>query len=165
LSSSQPLSGGHHPDTPHSALEREPMDHDIYQSNGPWGKFTHRQEKKHRPEDDLRLCTPGQTSAQIIERFLSPGRDKILLDELVPRRWQVLRDFLNEVVPAAPRRIGPYLHDIERYSMDDNVALVDDRQKHAGCFKIVGKPCSDCVIFSRSVRIPELCVRLQEKVR
>jgi len=140
------------------------MEHDTFQSYTPWGKFTHRQEKKHLPEDDLRLCTPTQTSAQIIERFLSPARDKILLDEPVPRRRQLLRDFLNEIVPAAPRGTGPYLQDIERYSIDDNVALVDDRQKHAGCLKIVGKPCSDCVIFSRSVRIPELCVRLQEKV-
>jgi hypothetical protein len=140
------------------------MERVSYQPHSPWKKFTYRQEAKHHPEDDLRLCTPDQTSAQIIERFLSPERDKIHLDELVPRRRQVLRDFLNEVVPAVQRGIGPYLQDVERYSNDDNIALVDDRQNHEGCDKVIGKPCSDCLIFSRLICIPELCVRLQEKV-
>jgi hypothetical protein len=140
------------------------MEHVPYQPDSPWKKFTHRQEAKHRPEDDRRLCTPSLTSAEVIERFLSFERDKIHLDELVPRRRQILRDFLNEVILGAPRGTGPYLHDVERYSSDDNIALVDDRQNHEGCGRLSRKICDDCMIFSRSVGIPELCLRLQEMV-
>jgi len=141
------------------------MEHAIYQPHSPWKKFTDRRELTHLPEDDVRLCTPGQTSAQIIERFLVYEELKIHIDELVPRRRQVLRDFLNEVTPIFPRGIGPYLQDIERYSKDDHIALVDDRQNHEGCVnKNPIKRCDDCIIYSRSVSIPELCVRLQEKV-
>ncbi|KAH6838454.1 hypothetical protein BKA58DRAFT_395667, partial [Alternaria rosae] len=141
------------------------MEHIVHHPHSRWQKFTYRQEKRHRPEDDLRLCNPGQTSSQVIERFLSPERDKIHLDQVVPRQRQILRDFLREVIPAASRRIYPYLQDVERYSSDDSIALLDDRQNHEGCEKISGKPCNDCVIFSRSVCIPELCARLQEKRR
>ena len=140
------------------------MEHIVLHPHSRWQKFTYRQEKRHRPEDDLRLCNPGQTSSQIIERFLSPERDKIHLDEVVPRQRQALRDFLREVIPAASRGTYPYLQDVERYSNDDDIALLDDRQNHEGCEKTSGKPCNDCIIFSRSVRILDLCTRLQEKV-
>ena len=104
------------------------MEHVTYQPDSPWKKFTHRQEAKHRPEDDLRLCTLDQTSAQVIERFLSPERDKIHLDELIPRRRQVLRDFLNGVHPEGILGMGSCLQDVKDRSNDDNIiALVDDR--------------------------------------
>lgn len=156
---------GHDPSTPNASPERQRMEHVTYQPDSPWKKFTHRQEAKHRPEDDLRLCTLDQTSAQVIERFLSPERDKIHLDELIPRRRQVLRDFLNGVHPEGILGMGSCLQDVKDRSNDDNIiALVDDRQNHERCDKIIGKPCNDCRIFSRSVGIPELCERMQEKV-
>ncbi|CAN9186208.1 unnamed protein product [Alternaria alternata] len=136
-----------HPNTSTACLKsvltkhKETLEVAKFTNVAPWKKFTHRQEAKHRPEDDLRLCTLDQTSAQVIERFLSPERDKIHLDELIPRRRQVLRDFLNGVHPEGILGMGSCLQDVKDRSNDDNIiALVDDRQNHERCDKIIGKP-------------------------
>jgi hypothetical protein len=135
----------------------------VSQPQTPWTKFTQREEAKHGPEDDRRLCDLTQSTAQVIEKFLAADRNTIHMDDQVPRRRQVLRDFLNEVVPDTATAVRPYSEDVERHSNDTTIALVDDRQNHIGCGKIILKPCNECRIFSKSVRIPELCLRLQRK--
>ncbi|CAO2650561.1 Nn.00g018530.m01.CDS01 [Neocucurbitaria sp. VM-36] len=138
--------------------------HEPIRPHNPWEVFTHRNETKHRAEDNSRLCTNAQTTtSQVIERFVNFDRHR--LDEQVPRRHQMLRDFLHEVVPPSVGTVGSYFDDIERHSTNANIALIDDRRQHERCAKSIGNPCNGCRIFSRVVRIPGMCQRLREERR
>lgn len=133
--------------------------------HSPWEKYTQRYEAKHSPEDDVRLCTTAQTTtAQIIEEFLT--HDQHQLEKQVPRRRQILRDFLDEALAPSAGVASPYLKDIEQRSTSADIALIDDRQNHEGCGRFKReKHCDDCIIFSETISIPDLCRRLKEKRR
>ena len=137
--------------------------HELSRPHNPWQEFTLRNEAKHRAEDVSRLCTSTQaTTTEIIEQFLNHDRQR--LDEQVPRRRQVLKDFLHEVVPPSLGAARYYFDDIERHSTDVDIALIDDRQKHEDCAKKIRKPCNECRVFSKTLKIPALCQRLKEEV-
>jgi hypothetical protein len=130
----------------------------------PWEKFAQRKAKKHDAEDKQRLCVPTLTTAEVIENFLTPRLKKVQLDEQVPRRMQMLRDFLTEAIPRSPGTVGPYWDDVERHRHHSSIALIDDRKNHQICFTTIGQPCTDCCVVTKVVDIPDLCSRLQEKV-
>lgn len=137
--------------------------HEQGRPHDPWEKFTQRNEIKHVAEDASRLCQPHMTSSDIIENFFLHERRE--LDDSIPRRRQILRDFLKEVI--LPCSLGPqprYESDIARRSSVDHLALLDDRQKHQNCPKAIYQPCNVCKIFSEKLGIPELCDRLKQDV-
>lgn len=132
----------------------------------PWEKFRTRNEAKHRAEDHSRLCPVQVTSLDVIHTFFSHENRR--LDEPIPRRRQLLRDFLKEAVVSTPTGPHPlYENDVTQGSTDTSIALLDDRQNHAGCAKLIFQPCNTChgQIFSRNLTISALCDRLKLEVR
>jgi hypothetical protein len=142
------------------------MDHDTHRSryepfrlHNPWEAFINRHEGKHGAS---RLCSPTQTTSEVIDKFLA--HERTLLDEPVPRRWEVLREFLHEITRQSTNTTCPYTEDIERHSRIHDIALVDDRRRHEECKTVAGYPCNDCQKFSESMKITELCKRMQKEV-
>lgn len=137
---------------------------DLCQSYNPWQRFTQRDVAKHNAEDGVCFCPPHTpiSAAEVINRFLGHGFNT--LDEAVPRKRQLLRDFLEEAITIprnAPRIVE---QDISATSRSIDVALLDDRQNHERCAKRVSQVCNDCNIFSKNLSILELYKRLQEDV-
>jgi hypothetical protein len=133
--------------------------------HNPWEKFSQRLVERHLAEDESRLCPPQVpiSTSEVVARFLSHGYTR--LDEAIPRKRQLLRNFLEETI--TPQQMGmpnSVEHDIRDGSVSGDIALLDDRQKHERCAKSIGQLCSVCRIFSRKLSIPELYQRLQEKV-
>lgn len=142
------------------AYELHRSTHDLNRLHNPWEKFKNRKQPLHVAEDSR--PSEQTTTTDIIEAFLT--RDKLRLDKQVPRRRQILRDFLDEVVQLPRSAVNPHFDDIARHSKDVDVAFIDDRQNHERCAKNIGIPCNDCHIFSQVLKIPELCQRLRKKV-
>lgn len=138
--------------------------HGTQRQPNPWGKFTQRKEAKHRGEDTPRLCNSSQPStSQVVETFLT--HDRTPLDEQIPGRRQVLRDFLHEAVTQPHATTNSFFIDVERCSGIADIALIDDRQKHERCTKAAfGEPCNGCRIYSKKLSLPDLCQRLQGEV-
>lgn len=135
---------------------------EFHRPYNPWEKFTRRDEAKHTAEDIL-LCRPGTpiTTAEVIHSFLTHGYNQ--LDQAVPRKRQLLRDFLEEVINS--RRVHSTVdQDIFTTSRNNDVALLDDRLKHERCARSIGQACNHCTVFSKNLTIPDLYKRLQEKV-
>ena len=131
----------------------------------PWDKFKVRNDRYHLAEDTARLfptTDPCPTSSEVIDRFLKQNSHR--LDRLIPRRWQILKDFLDEVVRGSPSGTSPYTDNIRSYRTNIDIVLLDDRRKHGGCGKSVIGSCSECHIWSRELKIPDLCERLLEEV-
>lgn len=149
-----------------TVMEQEPYNSKFEASRpyNPWKKFTQRKEAKHRAEDQSRLCPAQATSAQVIRTFFL--HESRRLDDLVPRQLQILQDFLKEVVLTTPEdQHPPYETDITRRSANtDTIALLDDRQNHPGCARLISKPCDECRIFSQELDISALCERLKQNV-
>ncbi|KAF1956057.1 hypothetical protein CC80DRAFT_67834 [Byssothecium circinans] len=138
---------------------------ETYRPHNPWEKFTQRTVANHHAEDS-RLCPPQLpiSTTEVIQRFLSHGY--IRLDQAIPRKRQLLRDYLEETINV--RQIGGASvveHDIVAKSKSADVALLDDRQKHDRCAKLIGQVCNSCQILSTNLTIPELYRRLQQEVR
>jgi hypothetical protein len=142
--------------------ERAGINHESSRLHNPWETFTRRDENKHRLEDTSRLCSPQTKSQDVIEKCFAFENRR--LDEFVPRRTQILRDFLGKLPHGLVPSDLPYGTDIERRSNNDHIVLVDDRQKHPECEKLIRKACSTCRIFSRKLTIPELRDHLVEDV-
>ncbi|KAF2120986.1 hypothetical protein BDV96DRAFT_595374 [Lophiotrema nucula] len=135
--------------------------HELNQLRHPFETFQKREESKHLAEDKARLFTSQQVStAEIIAEFLDFRKDS--LDEGVPRRFQTLRDYLSEA-SAQARPPGRFVEDdIKDTCKDNEIALLDERQQHLRCPKESGNNCSQCMVFSESVKIPQLYERLKE---
>ena len=137
--------------------------HELGRPHDPWEKFVQRNDARHRAEDDFRLCPQDATSLDVINHFFSNESRKI--DDPIPRRRQLLREFLQEVL--LPCHMGPqprYELDIQRRSSPNHIVLLDDRQRHQGCSKVILQPCTICQIFSRNLTVSELCDRLKQEV-
>jgi hypothetical protein len=150
---------------------------DLGRFHNPWEKFEHRDEKGQRAESDLvfRLGYPllqvntlfTRSTAEVVESFLSFGSNS--LDDPVPRKRQLLRDFLQASHPPMPtlsssRSPAAYLDEIRLLSAVGDIALVDDRNYHPDCARKIGRSCSGCYIYSEKLSIPDLCTRLQGEV-
>lgn len=109
-------------------------------------------------------CGPTHiATSHIIKRFLT--FDRTVLDEQVPRRWHILNEFLDEIVPPTAGTTDLNLDNVKKLSADIDIALVDDRQDHDKCRKTAfGDPCGDCRIFSANLSIPDLFLRLHERI-
>tara|TARA_R110002003_G_scaffold1577_2_gene23219 strand:- start:1285 stop:1731 length:447 start_codon:yes stop_codon:yes gene_type:complete len=138
--------------------------YDLNRPHNPWEHFTRRHEDKHYVEDASRLCPSlNVLTPNVVEAFLAHKRK--LIENPIPRQRQVLRDFLKGVEVPQATALPRYVEaDIKANSTDNDIALLDDRQRHSGCAKSIGKPCSDCRIFSTNLKIPELLKRLGEEV-
>jgi len=129
----------------------------------PWDEFKNRTEKNHRAEDASRLFSPSDpepTSSKVVDVFLK--QESTRLDELVPRRWQLLRDFLNEVARRSASSTDTYSVDVDKYNT--NSVPLDDRRKHDKCTKDSLGTCAECHIFSKELNISALRSRLFEQV-
>jgi hypothetical protein len=138
------------------------INHEFSRLYDPWETFTHRDENKHRLEDTARLCSPLTTCHDIINICFSYESRR--LDDPIPRRSQILRDFLEEVLDSYTRSNQPYGVDIDRRNNDDHIVLVDDRQNHLNCEKKIRRPCAACQIFSKNLTIPQLRGHLTQEV-
>jgi len=143
--------------------------HELSRPYNAWEKFTLRDEKKHRAEDELnfRLCNPQnqptEDTATVIRLFLTHGSHR--LHDPVPRQQQLLKDFLSAADPSFPALSATtYLEDVQGCSKEDEIALLDDRNKHGDCARFIGQTCGACYNFSQNVTIPELCARLRDRV-
>jgi hypothetical protein len=130
--------------------------------HNPWERFTQLKEKNICAVYLKRLCPSTSTTSDVIKLFLL--HDIHLLDDPVPRQRQRLKDFLNAVMSSTSSSSVTYLDDVQMHSKIDDIALLDDRNKHIRCAKTIGQPCDDCYIFSKNLTIPEFCVRLRDKV-
>jgi hypothetical protein len=166
------------------------MSYDLHSSryepsrlHNPWEQFAHRDEKKHQAENDLvfRLGRPPfqlvpiapphtlstRSTAEVIDLFLQYGSKR--LDDQVPRKQQLLKDFLRGSDPplsALSSSTPPvtYIDDVKLRSSVGDIALIDDRNNHSDCGRKIKKACSDCHIYSKKLSIPDLCTRLQGEV-
>ncbi|OAL50526.1 hypothetical protein IQ07DRAFT_679915 [Pyrenochaeta sp. DS3sAY3a] len=132
---------------------------DFQLSSDPWQKFTIRWEPGHNAED-VRLCSPTQTTQEIIEAFLLHNDRRS--NAQIPRRWQVLGEFLYPIVTLSQGDVTTYVEDIERHRAANDVAILDDRQKHE-CARDFGQHCEGCPTFSENLDVMALQRRLQEK--
>lgn len=146
------------------AFELDSSPHEPFRPHNPWEKFTIRDEKKHYAEDQSRLCPLPQISAlEAIEKFLGHGCTK--LDEPILRKRQLVRDFLKEIISGPPNTSTYVEASISSSSSATDIALLDDRQKHKHCAKLIGQQCNECNIFSSNLTIPQLFRRLREEVQ
>lgn len=140
------------------------MNHELSRPYDPWERFTHRDEDKHHIDDTSRLFPSHATSYDIIDGcFSHEGRR---LDSQIPRRDQILRDFLGEVLEGPTRSSQPYGIDIDRRNNYAHIVLVDDRRNHPNCEKKIRRACTVCKkdIFSRNLSVPQLRDRLALEV-
>lgn len=146
------------------AYELNGSHHELYRPHNPWERFTQRHDENHLPEDRFRLVPPPHnvSTSAVIDALLT--HDQVSSpDQPIPRRRQLLRDFLSEAVSG--RGLNCHVdEDIVKSSSSRDIALLDDRQKHEGCAKPIGKQCDDCQIYSNNVTIPNLYLRLKEEV-
>jgi hypothetical protein len=142
--------------------------HDLNRLHNPWEIFTNRNERLHRAEDIARLCPPTPiptpiptptTSSYAINSFTAHGNSR--LDELVPRRYQRLRGFLNAAKSSSDQAVEI---DVADGSSRSDIALLDDRRNHPECTNRYTNTCSGCKIFSLKLEIPQLLQRLKEEV-
>jgi hypothetical protein len=136
--------------------------YDLSRLHNPWEKFTQRDTKKHRAEDRSPLCPATASNPNVIKLFLTHGSHA--LNDPVPCQRQLLRDFLTAAAPLAPAPQATYLDAVHGLSTDADIALLDDRERHMGCAKIIDQPCGDCRIFSQDLTVPQLCTRLRDEV-
>jgi hypothetical protein len=139
--------------------------------HNPWENFTHRNESGHCAEDASRLHTLQQatsssriTSVAVMDGFM--GHNRKLLDNPIPRQRQLLREFLAGSIVQSSRNSSHrnFDVDISQSSNSEDIALLDDRQKHPDCVKSNRRACPDCVVFSTSLTVPQLLQRLQDQV-
>jgi hypothetical protein len=143
--------------------DRKITRYEASRAYNPWDDFKNRTEKNHRAEDTSRLFSPSDpepTSSKVIDVFLKQNAAR--LDELVPQRWQLLRDFLNEVARHSASGTDTYSVDVDKYNTDS--VLLDDRRKHDKCTKDSLGTCAECHIFSKELNISALRRRLFEQV-
>lgn len=162
------------------------MSHDLYslvhgfnRGHNPWEKFKHRDESRHRTQDEatFRLDSrdPTMTDAlttqttEIIERFLGAGSSCV--DSPIPRQRQLLKDFLDAACRGSPLASLPssapptsYLDDVRRHSSPHDIAIVHDRNIHPKCVGMTQMPCSSCYKFSARMSLPDLCTHVNERV-
>ncbi|KAI8936255.1 hypothetical protein NX059_006677 [Plenodomus lindquistii] len=139
--------------------------HDIVRPHNPWERFTARKEENHVAEDISRLCpSPQTTTSTVIERFMTHKQK--LQDRPIPRQRQLLRDFLAGCTrqPSSVSQQRYFEADIIDSSATRDIALLDDRQRHSNCAKLIGNDCPACVVFSKNLSIHELFLRLQAKL-
>lgn len=136
--------------------------HEFSRPYDPWEKFTRRDETKHRAEDTFRLCSQNAPSYEVIDVCFAHGSRP--LDDPIPRRNQILRDFLEEVLDGPVRSNRPYPDDIARRNSDNHIVLVDDRQNHSDCEKKIRRACAACRIFSQNVTVRQLREHLAQEV-
>ncbi|KAH7095359.1 hypothetical protein FB567DRAFT_601211 [Paraphoma chrysanthemicola] len=90
--------------------------HELSRAYNPWDNFRTRNENNHKAEDTSRLfpsSQPDPTSSQVIDTFLKHKSHR--LNKLVLRRWQLLEDFLNEVVRESLPGTRSYIDDVDSY--------------------------------------------------
>ena len=144
------------------SLDYSGVSHELNRPHDPWERFTRRNVTKHRMEDTIRLCTQDTSSSRVIDICFKQERRP--LDDPIPRKNQVLRDFLGEVLDGVPGSTRPYAADILRRNRTNGIVLVDDRQNHADCEKKIRRPCPKCKIFSEKLSIPKLREHLVQNV-
>jgi hypothetical protein len=152
--------------------------YELDQLHNPWEKFARRNEVLHRGDNELQFRLgriPFQTTAasiptdistkttaEVIELFLNYGSHR--LEDPVPRRQQLLKDFLGAANSSSSGPASTYLDDVRLRSSANEIALIDDRNCHEKCARIIGQCCPDCEIVSGNIDIPNLCTRLRGEV-
>jgi hypothetical protein len=151
--------------------------------HNPWEKFTHRDVKRHNAENEIafRLTCPPlatlgapltilpfRTTGEVIDSFLNYRSQRLY--DCVPRRRQLLKDFLGVVLSSLsasdhPTASATYLDDVMKYSSTSDIALIDDWNSHESCARKIGKACPDCYNYSAKISMPALCNHLRREVK
>lgn len=139
--------------------------YDLNRPHNPWEQFTRRDETKHGAEDgpNSRLCLPSKTTVEVVQLFMAHKRQDF--DKPIPRQNQILKDFLDEV-KATPSSTPCYVGvDIRSNCKNGDIALLDDRQRHPKCAKVIGQTCPQCQVYFAEISIPDMYTRLGDQVR
>lgn len=135
---------------------------ELSRPHDPWERFTRRNETIHSLEDTARFCLHSAPSDKVLKDCFAHKVPK--LDESVPRRTQLLRDFFDEVFGPYSDSPQPWGAIVNGGALRNHVVLVDDRQNHPNCEKKIAKNCQACEIFSQNLTIPQLQDRLMQEV-
>lgn len=74
-------------------------------------------------------------------------------------------NFLKEAIGPSTSATDDYLNSVQILSTVDDIALIDDRQKHEKYARLAhGDPYAGCLIASENLSIVDLCSRLGEDV-
>ncbi|KAF2804789.1 uncharacterized protein BDZ99DRAFT_575006 [Mytilinidion resinicola] len=99
----------------------------------PWQQYTYRNEGGHHAEDGAGRLFRSQNvaSRHVIDGFITHRSHE--LERPIPRRYQIVKDFLSEAVSPSSRSSSHSVeHDIAMSSLDRDFALVDDRCNATG---------------------------------